>query len=215
MSPYWVCVVLRGGVETRSHVCMKQIFSNVFFPVTQNWISPIPQMHWIWRTGLAEQQREVSFTCESVQLLVADLFRCVSRPGTFTWFFSVRQMLFITAFKIFGVGGLGGSRNHLPAEVPVSWTSRFVGWFKHVPFPQRRVWGEHFLLSSVSFWRAWLAITHRSSWLEAVLLSCIGVTHHTRLLQLLRCNQRGLRPGLPCRTRHRAYRPIPTREKHV
>lgn len=47
------------------------------------------------------------------------------QPRTFTWFFSLRQMLFIMAFKIFRVGRVAVSRNHLLTEVPVSWTGCF------------------------------------------------------------------------------------------
>lgn len=52
----------------------------------------------------------------SVQLLVAELFCCVSRPGTLTWLFPLRQMLFITAFEVLGVGRVGASGNQLSAE---------------------------------------------------------------------------------------------------
>lgn len=133
MSPYWVCVVLRGGVETRNRVCMKKSqtrssqMSFFFFPLHKTEFHQFLRCIEFGEPAWLNSQHEVSFTCKSVQLLVAELFCCVSRPGTFTWFFSLR--LFIIAFKIFGVGRLGASRSHLPTDVPVSWTSRFVAVF--------------------------------------------------------------------------------------
>lgn len=133
MSPYWVHVVLRGDMKTRNHICMKMSqtrSSQMSFLLLHK-----TEFHRFLRCiefgelAWLNSQCEVSFTCESVQLLVAELFCCVSRPGMFTWFFLLRRMLFIIAFKIFGVGRVGATRNHLPAEVPVSWTSCFVAAF--------------------------------------------------------------------------------------
>lgn len=166
-------------------------------------------MCWIWRTGFwLSSQREVSSTCVSVQLLVAELFCCVSRPGTLTWLFPLRQMLFIIAVEVLGVGRVGASGNLLSAE------ALSVGHYALWLLLTCAAFSEKVALRwalSVELCIPLVSPTCcRSYKLPAALYQC-DPSH--RLLQLLCCNMRGSRPGLPLR--HRAYRPVPTSKKDV
>lgn len=75
-----MCVVFRGGVETRNHICMKmsqtrssQIsFSLLHKMEFQQFLRCIEFGEGTWRNS----QREVSFTCESVQLLLLNSLPC-------------------------------------------------------------------------------------------------------------------------------------------
>jgi len=101
-----------------------------FSPVTQYWISPVPQMHWIWRMGLvAQPARGQLHTRVGTAACGWTVLRCQQARDVHVIFLIKADALFIIAFKILGVGRLGASGNHLPAQVRVSQLSRFVDAF--------------------------------------------------------------------------------------
>lgn len=207
MSPYWVCVVSRGGVETRNPVFMKMSQTRSsqmsFFLLHKTEFCQLLRCTEVGEGVWPSSRREVGFTCVSPAACRWTALQCRQpRDGHVVF-------VFIITFTIFGVGRIGVSRNHLYAEVPVSRTSGFVAAFNTCHFLREEGSETSPFCGALRLWRAGLVVT------GAVSPSCISPTHHTHLLQPLCCNRRGFGHRLPCGTQRPACRPVPAWEKDV
>lgn len=149
MSPYWVCVVLRGGVETRNPVFVKmsqtRSSQTSFFPVTHNRILPVPGVRWIWRRGWPRRPAWAQLhVCRP---------SCPSLNGSAVSAAQGRPRAFPLYYHIYNIwGGKNRDEQEPPlCRSPCQSDIRLCGCFQHVPFPQRSgVRDKPFLWSSAS-----------------------------------------------------------------
>lgn len=207
MSPYWVCVVLRGGVESEIMSvwkCHKPDLPNYHFHCyteqnSRSFSDAVNLEHWLGWPGSVRSAARVSQS--SCSLLNCSAVSAARGPPRDCSHYG-RGFL----FQISRVGRVGMSRNHLLTEVPVIWT----GCFNTCLFLR---WEGSEERAAVELCRE---PTHSqplpAGGTATVLLWCDS-SHP--LFQLLSCNWRNPSLRFSCRTWHCAYTCIPSKEKDV